>query len=572
MPGFFVGNIEHGVLINEFNDRCIQEQTIIDELFFARNTLDRFLLDKPFYGNDEYALIIEGVLLNKHELLVRFNASSVEELAISLYKLEGDAFFRHFRGPFSGAFLDRQNEKLIVYTNHMGDNAVFYHVDTNGHFAFGSQVNYIASALRAKGIKEELDEAAVLQMLTYGFMIDDSTFISQIKRLLPGCYAVLQLKDRSWSLHSYYRPKGHKVSLDGWSREEILEQVDRLFVQAVRREFDKDREYGYRHLCDLSGGLDSRMTTWVAHEQGYEDCLNLTYCQAGYADQIIAEQIAADLGNEFLFKSLDDASFIYEPDRIVRMNNGLALYAGITGGESLLRMLDISQFGLEHTGQAGDVVISSCIDDIAQLHSIEHIGAYSSKLLDFVASPDPKAFIDQEQFFFEARVWLGALSTHMIRNNYTVAVSPFLDVDLLDFCLSIPAEMRLRHRFYKEWIQKMHPGAAKYVWEKEGCRIDAQPLSRVAAKGIRGLRSMMLLLRGRGGGRSRLASMNPFEYWYATDKELREWIDAKVEDAIESVPASLSDHLIFLRNDASVLEKIQIITVGAAIKCYVTGE
>lgn len=33
MPGFFVGNIEHGVLINEFNDRCIQEQTIIDELF-----------------------------------------------------------------------------------------------------------------------------------------------------------------------------------------------------------------------------------------------------------------------------------------------------------------------------------------------------------------------------------------------------------------------------------------------------------------------------------------------------------------------------------------------------------
>ncbi len=58
-------------------------------------------------------------------------------------------------------------------------------------------------------------------------------------------------------------------------------------------EFDKDIEYGYKHLVSLSGGLDSRMTTYVANDLGYGDSIvNLTFSKTNYVDEQTAKDIA----------------------------------------------------------------------------------------------------------------------------------------------------------------------------------------------------------------------------------------------------------------------------------------
>ena len=53
-------------------------------------------------------------------------------------------------------------------------------------------------------------------------------------------------------------------------------------------------------MACLSGGLDSRMTVWVAHDLGYTHQLNMTFCQSNYLDFKIAQQIATDLRHDFM--------------------------------------------------------------------------------------------------------------------------------------------------------------------------------------------------------------------------------------------------------------------------------
>lgn len=66
------------------------------------------------------------------------------------------------------------------------------------------------------------------------------------------------MKDGSKEITQYYSLDNSHVKQD-MTAEDAVELIDRYFRQAVKREFDKDKEYGYEHLVDLSGGLDSRM-------------------------------------------------------------------------------------------------------------------------------------------------------------------------------------------------------------------------------------------------------------------------------------------------------------------------
>lgn len=93
------------------------------------------------------------------------------------------------------------------------------------------------------------------------------------------------------------------------TEDEIIDNINELFRNAVKLEFEKDKEYRYKHIVALSGGLDSRMTTWVAHDMGYTDQLNYTFSQSDYLDETIAKEIARDLEHEWIFKFLDNGVF-----------------------------------------------------------------------------------------------------------------------------------------------------------------------------------------------------------------------------------------------------------------------
>lgn len=576
MPGFFMGtkNTECE-LWNEYPDRCLVQELVVKGNTVKRNTLKKFLMDKAFSQTDKYVIISDGYLLNKNALFQKYEKTSMEDLIVATYEKNGDAFFSEFRGGFSGALYVKAEKKWLVWTNQTGDAPLFY-ANNAGYFCAGSQVNYILDALKEKRVPMHFDESAAYQMLTFAFMETDATYAKEIKRLHGGSYIIYQ--DGKFEIKRYHRFEKHPERIEGKSDEEIVELIEKLFSHAVRLEYEKDKEYGYKHLADLSGGLDSRMNVWVAEELGYHPIQTITYCKANYADELIAKQITAYWKDPLLVKPLEDLHFISDTDAMVRMLNGLSLYMGITGGKDMLETLNMEQYGLEHTGMIGDVVLGSFYSKPTDAISHRPSGKYSEKLSSRLNEQYKEIrtdYQDHELYLIYTRGLHGAANTYLLRQNYTEAVSPFMDVDFLQLCMDIPPEKRIGHALYTKWILQKHPEAAQFEWEKTGLKVGAPSiivkLKRLITKGPKKLARMMHLRIFD----SENVGMNPIDYWLYKDAHLQKWLMEKFEEDMKKMPKSASPQLIsdmtslFVKGTA--VEKSMAMTVANACAYYFSG-
>ena len=170
--------------------------------------------------------------------------------------------------------------------------------------------------------------------------------------------------------------------MENKSEAEIIEILDELFIRAVKQEYEKDLEYGYSHLVELSGGLDSRMNYWIAHELGYGDSLAVTFCQSNYVDELVAKQIAAYWKEEILVWPMDSAKHLYDVDKCTRLNFGVSLYSGAGSELHIFDSLDMQKYGILHTGQLGGAILGTYIKDEKEVYSLETAGNYSGKLLE----------------------------------------------------------------------------------------------------------------------------------------------------------------------------------------------
>jgi len=571
MPGFFVSSQHLELeLKNRYPERCVSESMTSQGFTAERNTLNKFMQDKAFSETDEAVMIADGVLLNKADLFEKYRAESVADLMWSMYQKEGEMFFCDFRGPFSGALYDKKNDKWLVYTNHIGDAAVFY-ADLDGVFYAGSQVNYIIDALRKQNIRLAFDEQAAYQMLTFGFMEGNSTYAKEIKRLRGGTY--LRAEKGKAEVLEYHMFRKHPERFRGKSEGEIIDALDKAFRRASEMEYAKDDEYGCEHLVDISGGLDSRMNMWVAHTMRRRHLHLMTYSKADYLDEKIAKEIAGYWNDELLVKPLNDASYLYEIDEITFLNGGLSLYSAITGGKRMLERIRMDTFGLEHTGMIGDVVIGAWYKELNNGQRKLPTGKYSEKLsyrLENKESVLKFGKMDHEIYLFYTRGFQGAANTHLIRKNYLEVVSTFLDVDLLQLCIDISVENRIGHALYKKWILKKYPEAGKFRWEKTGGKI-TEPLlitkvRRIVKKGP------LKLLRMLGKSQYINTGMNPLDYWIAHNDPLREYMDAYEREGYRSMPSEASAQLIEdmkqLYSTGNANEKTMVLTVLASAKLY----
>ena len=149
---------------------------------------------------------------------------------------------------------------------------------------FGSNVKQITDMFREHSLPVKLDEDGVACMLTYGFMLNDFTLISGVKKLSYG--NLIKAENGKFSISRYW--DFNNTDQVRQSEKVILQNVEDLFRNAVKLEFDKDREYELEHFNTLSAGLDSRMTFHVAHEMGYFPIMNFTFSSSQYTDQIVS--------------------------------------------------------------------------------------------------------------------------------------------------------------------------------------------------------------------------------------------------------------------------------------------
>lgn len=569
MPGFFISNRDCDCQINNFYNDCCNREKISDCGFvIQRNTLNKLLDDKIFQQNEHYIVITEGVILNRTTLMKKYGKTDFFETVISMYETCGEDFFKDFRGSFSGAIYLKSNKKWIIFTNHVGDKQVFYYI--NGEdFAVGSEVNYLVEWMKKSGIQYHMDETGIYFQLTYGFMGDSNTLIQEVKKLQAGTYLVI--KDGKYEIKTYHRFRYNKYDLSALREDEIIEGIDQRFRKAVRLEFEKDKEYGYRHFGELSGGLDSRMTLWVANDLGYRNITAATYCKSGYIDEKIAEQIACHCGFQWIFKSLDDASMMFDVDKITKMSFGLDYYLGMAHSNSLYEHLNLKDIGLCHTGQLGDVIVGGTYAFYPYpVKNFDVHKAYSNMLISRVDRSHLRQYDWLELYCLYVRGFLGTLNSHAMRQNYFEIVSPFLDIDFIEYCLSIPLNMRFQHNIYKKWIVKKYPDAAQFKWETINAKITDSKLKVALIHIIRRGPAKLTKMLGIKSDLTLPVNMNPYDLWYFHKAQVKEFMDSYFADNIETygMGAQLLEDMKMMYTRGNATEKAQVLSVLSALKLY----
>ncbi|KDB61502.1 asparagine synthase (glutamine-hydrolyzing) [Bordetella bronchiseptica B18-5 (C3)] len=215
-------------------------------------------------ADSRYVLSYNGEIYNFRELRAeletagyRFKSRTDSEVllyAVIAWGLE--KALKRFNGMFAFALWDRHERRLILARDRYGIKPLYY-AEQGGTLAFGSEQKAI---LALPGFRRKLDKAALLEYFTFQNIFTSKVLLEDIQILPAGHYAIVE-PDRcaSISLTQYWDFCFREPDVAA-TDQEYREELDRLFVQAVKRQLVTDVELG----SYLSGGMDSGSIAAVA--------------------------------------------------------------------------------------------------------------------------------------------------------------------------------------------------------------------------------------------------------------------------------------------------------------------
>ncbi len=528
-----------------------------------------FKLHKFLTESESGIILFDGVVLNQDDLFKRYDVKKWDSVIYSLYEEFGVDFPAHIEGSFNGFIIDNKNKRMVCFSDHVGSKAVFYQCGEN-EITISSDVTKIFDLNIKSGRKNILDINSAYALLSCGFMIDNNTLCSHVKRLTPGC-----LLDISTFLQEHVFYNLSNVADNSIKEDEAIEMVDQLFIKAVKDQFENDM-VTESHLVALSGGLDSRMTSLIGHKLGYCNQLNITFSQSNYLDETIASAIASDYNHDWMFKSLDSGKYLLDVDDITEFTGGGVLYYGIAHGNSLSKFMDFSRFGILHSGQLGDVIIGTyySTNNPNKPYSLDS-KSFGSTLLSKVDIKNIREYPNEEIGIYYNRGYNGVLYAGGVLTQQRIeTLSPFTHKGFMDYCLKLPLNYRRNHRLYKKWILKKHPDIAVYPWEKIKARIDSPsislfgksvPLSTLPSKVCNAFKYHLLKADPLNNKRH----MNPIGYHIANNDEVSGFITNYYNENIDLVvDAELRKDIDNLNNTNSPIERIMLISLLSAIKRF----
>lgn len=226
-----------------------------------------------------------------------FRTQTDSEVVLNALSYWGKDALIKFNGMFGLSFWDRKEQTLLLARDRYGIKPLYY-ARQGQSFSFGSE----QKAITAQPIfKSELNKSALLEYFTFQNIFTDQTLLKDIHLLPAGNYAVLHTPTGKFTQYQYwdyrFREPDHKAD-----KQEYVEELDRLFKQAVNRQLVSDVEIG----TYLSGGMDSGSITAIATQQfpylktftcGF-DLSSASGIELGFDERIKAEAMSARFKTE----------------------------------------------------------------------------------------------------------------------------------------------------------------------------------------------------------------------------------------------------------------------------------
>jgi len=213
-------------------------------------------------ADHRFVLSYNGEVYNYREIRAELEAEGIwfrsqtdsEVVLYALAQWGTDALLK-FNGMFALVLWDRKEKKLLLARDRYGIKPLYY-CSQNSVFMFSSEQKAFAAH---PGFRRVLNKRALFEYFTFQNIFTDQTLLADVKVLPAGHYAMLSTENAVPHLSQYWDYRFREPEVQG-DVAGYLEELDRLFVQAVNRQLVSDVELG----AYLSGGMDSGSITAVA--------------------------------------------------------------------------------------------------------------------------------------------------------------------------------------------------------------------------------------------------------------------------------------------------------------------
>lgn len=439
-------------------------------------------------ADGRFVLNYNGEVYNYRELRAelqalghRFRSSSDTEVVLNALAEWGTDALQRFNGMFALALWDKKHRTLMLARDRYGIKPLHY-TSTNGTILFGSEIKAL---LAHPSFTASLDVEALVEYLTFQNLFTDRSFFEGVRLLPAGCYLTLNADSSRPPRPKRYWDYRFEEPDSAAAPEEYVEELDRLFRQAVNRQLVSDVPVS----AYLSGGMDSGSITAVASEQienlrtftvGFDmhsisgleinfderaAAEHLSYLfktehyemvlKAGDLERVMprltwhleeprvgqsypnfyAAQLAAKFGKVVLSGAGGDEFFGGYPWRYYRavVNNDFEHYVDkyyvfwqrLIGNATLKKMLQPVE------NEAKAVWTRDILRDVFTTHAAQ--------------LTRPEDYINHS-LYFEAKTFLHGLL--LVEDKLSMSHSletrvPFLDNDLVDFAMRVPVHMKL---------------------------------------------------------------------------------------------------------------------------------
>ena len=215
--------------------------------------------NQPMLSDDgEIGLVFNGCIYNFQELRKelessghRFRSNTDTEVLLNGYRQWGiDGMVPRLRGMFAFGIWDNPQRKLTLVRDRLGVKPLLY-AATNGQIGFASTI----TALREAGLVDEIDPAAVLEFLEFGWVSEDLAIYAGARKV-PAA-TIVEWQDGRIQQRCYWtspEPGSQRISFD-----DAVNRTEALLLEVVKLRLIADVPVG----ALLSGGIDSTLIAWA---------------------------------------------------------------------------------------------------------------------------------------------------------------------------------------------------------------------------------------------------------------------------------------------------------------------
>lgn len=458
-----------------------------------------------------YVLTYNGEIYNFHELKADlsarghlFHSTGDSEVLLAAFAEWGISALQKLNGMFAFGIWDRPQKTLTLARDRFGVKPLYYTV-VDGAALFASEIK----AFRGfPGFQARMNVSGLTEYLTFQNFFSDDTLFENVKLLPAGCYLQVAPGERAfepqryWDFH--FQEPEHAPD-----ENEALDELDRLFRQAVSRQMISDVDIG----SYLSGGMDSGSITALAARQlpfmrtftvGF-DLNSASGVELGYDERSKAEHMSYLFKTEHyemvlkagdMERSLPRLAWHLEEPRVGQSypnyyaaklaSKFVKVVLSGTGGDELFAGYpwryyravvndDFDHYVEKYYGFWQRLVPSEILPQVMapvwdKARQTDPMSIFRGVFHEHASQlTRPEDYINHS-LYFEAKTFLNGLL--VVDDKLAMAHGlegrvPFLDNDLVDFAMRLPARMKLGNLTEVVRLNENEPGGkAERYFEK----------------------------------------------------------------------------------------------------------